>query len=51
MSLFDLIEEHNRVGAPSNRFGKLTTFFASAKTCWARGVKSFIIAFPKPGAA
>src|SRR4029077_21168424 len=27
MSLFDLIEEHNRVGAPSNGFGKLTAFF------------------------
>ena len=24
MGLFDLIEEHNRVGAPSHRFGKLT---------------------------
>src|SRR4029077_19848388 len=24
ISLFDLIEEHNRVGAPSNCFGKLT---------------------------
>src|SRR3984957_14134690 len=29
MSLFDLIEEHHRVGAPSNRFGKLTAFFAA----------------------
>jgi hypothetical protein len=29
MSLFDLIEEHNRVGAPSNRFGKLTAFFVA----------------------
>src|SRR6202040_914841 len=29
MSLFDLIEEHNRVGAPSNGFGKLTAFFAA----------------------
>jgi hypothetical protein len=29
MSLFDLIEEHNRVGTPSNRFGKLTPFFVA----------------------
>ena len=29
MSLFDLIEQHNRVGAPSNRFGKLTAFFVA----------------------
>ena len=29
MSLFDLIEEHHRVGAPSNRFGKLTAFFVA----------------------
>src|SRR6266436_4232468 len=29
VSLFDLIEEHNRVGAPSNRFGKLTAFFVA----------------------
>src|SRR6476620_11719648 len=29
MSLFDLIEEHNRVGAASNRFGKLTAFFVA----------------------
>jgi hypothetical protein len=27
------------------------SLLASTKTCWARGVKSFIIAFPKPGAA
>src|SRR5580693_8850816 len=25
------------------------SLLASAKTCWARGVKSFIIAFPKQG--
>jgi hypothetical protein len=29
VSLFDLIEQHNRVGAPSNRFGKLTAFFVA----------------------
>src|SRR5258705_6095622 len=29
MSLFDLIEQHNRVGAPSNRFRKLTAFFVA----------------------
>src|ERR1700680_874030 len=29
MSLFDLIEQHNRIGAPSNRFGKLTAFFVA----------------------
>src|SRR6516164_6091555 len=32
MSLFDLIEQHYRVGAPSNRFGKLTAFFVSHVT-------------------
>src|SRR6202162_6094345 len=41
MSLFDLIEEHNRVGAPPNRFGKLTAFFlaniARRRTNQARG--------------
>src|ERR1700752_245961 len=26
---FELIEQHNRVGAPSNRFGKLTAFFVA----------------------
>ena len=29
MSLFDLIEQRNNVGAPSNRFGKLTAFFVA----------------------
>ena len=29
MSLFYLIEEHNRVGAPSNSFEKLTVFFST----------------------
>jgi hypothetical protein len=29
MSLFDLIEQHNRIGAPTNRFGKLTAFFVA----------------------
>jgi len=29
VSLFDLIEQHNRVGATSNRFGKLTAFFVA----------------------
>src|SRR5271165_5099818 len=29
MSLFDLIEEHNRVGPASHRFGKLTAFFVA----------------------
>jgi hypothetical protein len=29
MSLFDLIEEHNRVGAPSNGLGKLSAFFVA----------------------
>src|SRR5712664_3070006 len=29
MRLFDLIEQHNRVGTASNRFGKLTAFFVA----------------------
>ena len=29
MSLFDLIEQHHRVGAPSHRFGKLTAFLVA----------------------
>src|SRR6202040_3302464 len=29
MSLFDLIEEHHRVGAPPHRFGKLTALFVA----------------------
>src|SRR5271165_5593792 len=29
MSLFDLVEQHNGVGAPSHRFGKLTAFFVA----------------------
>jgi hypothetical protein len=29
MSLFGLIEEYNRVGASSDRFGKLTAFFVA----------------------
>ena len=29
MSLFDLIEEHNRVWVPSNGFGKLTGLFVA----------------------
>src|SRR6516162_5075012 len=32
VSLFDLIEEHYRVGVTSNRFGKLTAFFVSHVT-------------------
>ena len=29
MRLFDLIEQHNRVGTAPNRFGKLTAFFVA----------------------
>src|SRR4029077_15827803 len=29
VSLFDLIEKHNSVGAPSHRLGKLTAFFVA----------------------
>src|SRR5215469_14830446 len=32
MSLFYFIKKHYRVGAPSNRFGKLTAFFVSQVT-------------------